>query len=71
MPESDPFQALPDEDRMRAMRQFLRLFASHWLGEPDKLTVDCLECIVDLDRLDRIYDRATEADSWQDLLNVP
>ena len=70
MRESDPFQAISDEDRIRAIRQLVRLFASQSLGEPDKPTADCLEYIVDLDRLERIYDRTMEANSWHDLLDT-
>ena len=70
MREFHQAQYISAEERTRAIRQFIRLFASRSLGEPDKPTADCFECIHDLDRLERIYVRAKEADSWQDLLDT-
>jgi hypothetical protein len=41
------------------------------LGEPDEPTVTRLEGITDIDRLERIIQRAQHAPNWQDLLDTP
>jgi hypothetical protein len=71
MRESDTFLAILDEGREIQTRHLIRRIAKRKLGEPDEQTVTCLEGITDLERLERIHDRAGEASSWQDLLDTP
>jgi hypothetical protein len=71
MRESDTFLAILDEGREIEARRLIRLLARRALGEPDEATVTRLEGITDIDRLERIFDRAGEASSWQDLLDTP
>jgi hypothetical protein len=71
MRESDTFLAILDEGRETEARRLIRRLAKTTLGEPDEPTVTRLEGITDIDRLERIFDRAMEASSWQDLLDTP
>jgi hypothetical protein len=71
MRESDTFLAILDEGREIQARQYIRRLAERTLGEPDEPTLTRLEGITDLERLGRIFDRAAEASSWQDLLDTP
>jgi hypothetical protein len=71
MRESDTFLAILDEGREMEARRVIRLLANRTLGEPDEPTVTRLEGITDIDRLERIIQRAGEAASWQDLLDTP
>ncbi len=71
MRESDTFLAILDEGRETEARRLIRRLAKPTLGEPDEPTVTRLEGITDIDRLERIFDRAMEAGSWQDLLDTP
>lgn len=68
---SDTFQAILDEGRETEARRLIRRLAARTLGEPDEPTVTRLEGITDIERLERIFDRAMEASSWQDLLDTP
>jgi hypothetical protein len=71
MRESDTFMAIIDEGReIEARRMILRL-AQKSLGQPDEQHKTRLEGITDIERLERIHDRATEAPSWDDLLTTP
>src|SRR5262245_49473237 len=71
MRESDTFLAILDEGRETEARRLIRRLAKPTLGDPDEPTVTRLEGITDIDRLERIFDRAMEARSWQDLLDTP
>jgi hypothetical protein len=71
MRESDTFLAILDEGRETQTRKLIRRLAQRTLGEPDEATVTRLEGITDVERLERIHDRAMEASSWQDLLDTP
>ncbi len=71
MRESDTFLAILDEGRAIQARRLIRRLAQRTLGEPDEPAATCLEGITDIDRLERIHDRAMEAGSWQDLLDTP
>jgi hypothetical protein len=71
MRESDTFMAIIDEGRAMQARLLICRLARRTLGVPDEATVMLLEGITDIDRLERIYDRAMEASSWQDLLATP
>jgi hypothetical protein len=71
MRESDTFLAILDEGHETQTRRLIRRLAKPTLGEPDQPTVTRLESITDIDRLERIFDRAMEASSWQDLLDTP
>jgi hypothetical protein len=71
MPELVSFLAIIDEGRQIQARRHIRRLASRTLGEPDEQSITRLEGITDIDRLERIHDRAVEARSWQDLLDTP
>jgi len=71
MRESDTFLAILDEGREIQARRDIRRLASRKLGEPDEPTITRLEGITDIERLERICDRAVEANSWQGLLDTP
>jgi hypothetical protein len=71
MRESETFMAILDEGRETEARRLIRRLAARTLGEPDEPTVTRLEGITDIDRLERIFDRAAEADSWPELLDTP
>jgi len=71
MRESDTYLAILDEGREMEARRLIRLLAKRTLGEPDKPAIMRLEGITDIDRLERIVDRAMEAPNWQDLLDTP
>lgn len=73
MRESVTFMAIIDEGREIQSRRYIRRIARRTLGEPDEATVTRLEGITDVDRLERIFDAATEAaaSSWQELLDTP
>jgi hypothetical protein len=71
MRESDTFLAILDEGREIQTRHLIRRLAKRTLGEPDEATVTRLEGITDIERLERIFDRAAEAGSWRDLLDTP
>ncbi len=71
MRESDTFLAILDEGREIQARRDIRRLAQRKLGEPDEATVTRLEGITDIERLERIHDRAADASSWKDLLDTP
>jgi hypothetical protein len=71
MRESETFMAILDEGREIEARRAIRLVARRILGEPDEQTVTHLEGITDIDRLERIIQRAAIAPNWQDLLDTP
>ena len=71
MHESDTYLAILDEGRETEARRLIRRLAKQTLGEPDEATITRLEGITDIDRLERIHDRAVEARSWQELLDTP
>jgi hypothetical protein len=71
VPDSDTYLAILDEGRSLQARRLLLRRAERRLGRLDKAGRDCLECITDLERLDRIHDRAALAANWQDLLDTP
>src|SRR5262245_22784379 len=58
MRESDTFLAILDEGRETQTRRLICRLAKRALGEPDEATVTRLEGITDIDRLERIFDRA-------------
>ena len=62
---------IAEEGRETEARRLIRRLAVRTLGEPDEPTVTRLEGITDIDRLERIHDRAVEASSWHDLLETP
>jgi hypothetical protein len=42
--------------------------APNWLGEPEPRVVETLRSIVDLDRLERLCERAIDVNAWKELL---
>jgi hypothetical protein len=75
MRDSDTYLAILDEGSERQTRRLILKMAQKHLGQPDEQTLTRLEGITDLDRLERIherlFDRAAEVHSWQDLLDTP
>jgi hypothetical protein len=73
MRESETFMAILEEGREIEARRVIRRAAELHLGTPDEQTVTRLEGITDIDRLERIFERAllVSASSWQDLLDTP
>jgi hypothetical protein len=71
MRESDTFLAILDEGREIQARRLIRRLARRTLAESDEPTVRRLEGITDIERLERIIQRAGEAPTWQDLLDTP
>jgi hypothetical protein len=71
MEDSDTFMAIIDEGRVRQARRLIVLLGQDRFGLPDKPTLDCLQAMKDINRLERIFFGIHEAATWQDLLDTP
>ena len=82
MKESTTYQAIIEEGRhegrqegrqegqLLALRTVVRNLCEPRLGQPDAATIAALEAIADVTRLHDLVRRASNAASWQDLLNT-
>jgi hypothetical protein len=73
--ESSAYKAILDigrdeEREVRTKTLILRL-ARRKLGEADESVRARLDAINDLERLERLFDRAADAPTWDDLLATP
>jgi hypothetical protein len=68
MQESDTYLMILDEGQLKHARKAILILGEHRFGPADKSVKDQLENITDLERLDRIFRRALEAPSWQEIL---
>jgi hypothetical protein len=69
--ESEAYQLILDEGRAEGLQRALLHLGRKQLGEPDEAVRRALQAIDDLDRLERLIDRALEVSTWQDLLQTP
>jgi hypothetical protein len=60
-----------DEGRVKEAQAIIRRLAGKRLGSPAEAVELTLKAIDDLERLERIIDRANDAADWQDLLATP
>jgi hypothetical protein len=71
MRDSTTFQAILAEGLATEARKILLRQASRKFGAPGSEVETALQGIADLERLERMIDRAPEAADWQDLLATP
>jgi hypothetical protein len=71
MQESDTYLAILEEGEQKQARKAILLFGGKKLGPPDESIKTRLECITDLERLDRMMLQAPTAASWQEILDTP
>lgn len=57
--------------QVKEARRLVRRLAARRLGEPDQAAERSLEAIADIERLERMADRAFDAISWAELLDTP
>ena len=68
--DSVAYQILVDEGRVAEARRLVLALGAERLGAPDGATLQAVESIAALDRLERIVRRSFVAASWQELLAV-
>jgi hypothetical protein len=71
MQESLTYQAILEEGRVEGLQRAVLHLGRSKLGEPDELTRCALADITDLDRLERLLDRARDVSTWPELLQTP
>ena len=57
--------------RTKEAKKFLLLVGENRFGAPSARQAAALEAITDLGRLEQMWRRILEADSWEDLLGAP
>lgn len=71
MQDSDTFMEILEEGQLKQAKKDLLRFGRSRLGPPDETTLAAVSALEDLERLDRMIDRAGSVASWQELLNIP
>jgi hypothetical protein len=71
MNESDTYQYIVEEGLLKEARKFVLRHGERRLGAAPESVRSALEAIPDLERLERMSDRALEASSWQEILETP
>ncbi len=71
MHQSSTYERILREGRLGEARRIIRRLGTQKYGEPDLITSEALEAIVDVDRLEALSDKIIRPDvtSWGDLLN--
>jgi hypothetical protein len=69
--ESDTYLAILEEGQAKAGREIVIRFGEQRCGPADKVIRDTLSSITDPDRLMRMFDRAVEASTWEEILGTP
>lgn len=71
MHQSTTYERILREGRLGEARRLIRRLGTQKYGEPDSVTGEALEAIVDIDRFEAIGDKILRPDitSWGDLLN--
>ncbi len=71
MHQSSTYERILREGRVEEARGIIRRLGTQRYGEPDSVTTEILEGIVDLDRLEALGDKIMrpEITTWGDLLN--
>jgi hypothetical protein len=70
MRESSTYQHILDEGRAEEARKLVLRLGRRTLGASGKTVSNALQGITDLDRLERMVERAHNASSWDDLLET-
>lgn len=70
MRESSTYQYILEEGRTEEARKVVLRLGRKYLGAPRKAIQTAFEGITDLERLERMIDRAADASSWDDLLQT-
>lgn len=60
-----------EQGQLREVRKLILNLGKQSLGKADDSVAIALGGIVDLDRLERLFERIREAQSWQELLATP
>ena len=70
MQQSSTYERILREGRLEEARRILRRQGTQRYGEPDLMTSEALEAIVDVDRLEALGDKIIRPDitSWGELL---
>ena len=71
MQDSDTFLEILDEGQLKHARNTVLRLGRARLGPPDESTRAAVTAQEDLERLDRMIDRAGAVSSWQELLDTP
>jgi hypothetical protein len=68
MEESVTYQAIMEKGEVRANRKTLLLQGRERFGPPDQATLDAINSITDLRRLEELHVRVLKVNGWQELL---
>jgi len=71
MHDSDTFLEILEEGQLKQAKKSVLRLGQARLGPPDEATLATVTALEDLERLDRMIDRAGAVSSWQELLATP
>ena len=71
MRESVTYQAIVEEGKIEARQVVLLRLGERRFGPPGPDARAALNCISDLNRLDRLIDQLLDASNWDELLATP
>src|SRR5436305_11881636 len=71
MRESSTYQLILEEGALNHARRLLLRLGTRKFGAPDEATAAVVNALTDLERLDRLAERVSEASSWAELLAAP
>jgi hypothetical protein len=71
MEDSTTYQWIMSKGEARGAIRILLRLGRHKFGEPDPQTVQAIENISDIDRLQTLSERVLDVSSWQELLSTP
>jgi hypothetical protein len=71
MEESDTYLMIREEGEVIGCRDDILIVGEELFGPADKVVVDRIGAVTDLDHLKRMLRRAARAVSWQEILDTP
>jgi len=71
MRDSDTYMAIIDEGREEEVKRLIRLAGERRFGNASESVLAQINCLTDLERLERIMLRVSEVPNWPELLDTP
>jgi hypothetical protein len=71
MRDSDTYMAIIDEGRETEVKRLILRVGQKRFGAADDPVITRINAISDLDRLERMHDRAFEASNWEEIIDTP